>query len=297
MNRRQELSLTVVLLLLAAWLRVWDFTRLPLGFNTTELANIRMTETIRQGHIAIHYQVGDGIGRAGLYPLGNAVVATLVGDGLLGYRIYSFGAGLVFLALLYALARRLFGPPVGLIALALGAVNLQSILLARSAMPEAFVPLYAALALFMLARAFHLRRDVIYQLPATFPFAVLGVLFGLGGYLHYSALALGPVGAVFFAHLLITGQPLARRVWRAMAFVIVLATIVAVPYLISTVREPSTSEPYVLYSERPQSVTEAIDGVLGAVGGLVWRVDTRITHNLPGVSLLGPVIDTPACRC
>jgi 4-amino-4-deoxy-L-arabinose transferase-like glycosyltransferase len=290
LSRRQELTLTVVLLLLAAGLRVWDLTRLPQGFNTTELANIRMTETIRHGHIAIHYQVGDGIGRAGLYPLGNAVAATLVGDGLLGYRVFSLGAGLVFLALLYALARRLFGPPVGLIALALGAVNLQSILLARSATPETFVPLFAALAMFMLARAFHLHRDVVYHLPATFPFAVLGVLFGLSGYLHYSTLVLGPVGALFFMHLVVTGQPLARRVWRAMAFVIVLATIVAVPYLISAFREPSLSEPYILYTERPQSVTEAIDGVLGAFGGLVWRGDPNITRNLPSVSLLGPVM-------
>lgn len=290
MNRRQELLLIILLLLLASALRGWDITRLPQGFNTTELANIRMTETMRQGHIAIHYQVGDGIGRAGLFPLGNAVAVTLFGDGLLGYRVYSLGAGLVFLALVYALARRLFGPPVALIALGLGAVNLQAILLARSVTPEVFVPLVAALVLFLLARAFHLHLDIVYRLPSTLPFALLGVLFGLSGYLHYSALVLGPLGALFFAHLVLTDQPLARRVWRAMAFVIVLATVVAVPYLISTVREPSTSEPYVLWAERPQSVTEAIDGVLGALGGVVWRGDPDITRNLPEVPLLGPLL-------
>lgn len=290
MNRRQELTLIVMLLLLAAVLRMWDLTRLPQGFSTTELANIRMTETIRQGHIAIHYQVGDGIGRSGLYPVGNAVAATLFGDGLLGYRALSGGAGLVTLALVYALARRLFGPPVAVIALGLGAINLQAILLARSVTPEAFVPLFATLVLLMLARAFHLHLDIVYRLPATTPFAVLGVLFGLSGYLHYSTLALGPLGALFFAHLLLTDQPLARRVWRAMAFVIALATVVAVPYLISTAREPGTSEPYVLWSARPQSLTEAIDGALGAIGGLVWRGDSSITRNLPDAPLLGPLM-------
>lgn len=290
MNRRQELTLIVTLLLLAAGLRGWDIARLPLGFNPAELANIRMTETIRQGQLAIHYQVGDGVGRAGLYPLGNAVAVTFFGDGLLGYRALSLGAGLVWLALVYALARRLFGPPVALIALGLGAVNLEAILLARSVTPEAFVPLLATLVLFMLAYVFHLRRVVVYRLPNTLSFALLAILFGLSGYLHYSALVLGPIGALFFAHLLLTGQPLARRVWRAMAFVIVLATVVAMPYLISTAREPETSEPYVLWSARPQSVTEAIDGLLGAVGGIVWRGDPAITRNLPEVPLLGPLM-------
>lgn len=290
MNRRQELTLIVGLLLLAAGLRGWDIARLPLGFNPAELANIRMTETIRQGQLAIHYQVGDGVGRAGLYPLGNAVAVTFFGDGLLGYRALSLGAGLVWLALVYALARRLFGPPVALIALGLGAVNLQAILLARSVTPEAFVPLLATLVLFMLAYVFHLRRVVVYRPPNTLSFALLALLFGLSGYLHYSALVLGPIGALFFAHLLLTDQPLARRVWRAMAFVIVLATVVAVPYLISTAREPETSEPYVLWSARPQSVTEAIDGLLGAIGGIVWRGDPAITRNLPEVPLLGPLM-------
>lgn len=290
MNRRQETFLIVGLLLLAAVLRGWDLTHLPPGFNTDELANIRMTETIRQGHIAIHYQVGDGVGRAGLYPLGNAVAVSLVGDGLLGYRMFSLWAGLVGLALVYALARRLFGPPVALVALGLGAVNLQAILLARTAAPETLVPWYVALVLLALARAFNLYREVRFRMPDTLTFALLGVLFGLSGYLHYSALVLGPLGALFFAHLLLTDQPLARRVWRAMAFAIVMATVVAVPYLISTVREPSTSEPYTVWLERPQSVGDVIDGALRAIGGVVWHGDATVTRNLPETPLLGPLL-------
>lgn len=290
MNRRQETFLIVGLLLLAAALRVWDLTRLPPGFNTDELANIRMTETIRQGHIAIHYQVGDGVGRAGLYPLGNAVAVTLVGDGVLGYRMFSVWVGLIFLALVYALARRLFGTPVALVALGLGAVNLQAVLLARTAAPETLVPLYVTLALLMLARAFNLYREVRFRIPDTLTFALLGVLFGLSGYLQYSALALGPLGALFFVHLLLTDQPLARRVWRAMAFSIVLATVVAVPYLISTFREPGTSEPHTLWLARPHSAGDVIDGALRAIGGVVWHGDAAITRNLPQTPLLGPLL-------
>lgn len=290
MNRRLEYSLIVGLLLLAAVLRVWDLTRLPPGFNTDELAHIRITETIRQGHIAIHYQVGDDVGRAGLYALGNAILVSLVGDGLLGYRMLSWAAGMVLLALIYALARRLFGLPVALIALGLSAVNLQAILLARTVTPETLVPSYITLTLLVLARAFNLRREVRFRLPLTLPFALLGVLFGLSGYLHYAALPLGPIGAVFFGHLLLTRQPLSRRVWNAMLFVVVLATVVALPYLISTARETAISEPYVLWTERPRSLSDAIDGVLGAFGGLVWKGDPRITHNLPDVPLLGPLM-------
>src|SRR5690606_22694837 len=83
---------------------------------------------------------------------------------------------------------------------------------------------------------------------------------------------------------------LSRRVWSAAVFVIVLTTVIALPYLLSTLRDPQSSELYVMWSERPRSVAELIDGALHAVSGVIWRGDFRVTENLPPTPLLGPVM-------
>lgn len=290
MNRRRELWLVILLLLLAAGLRIWDLTRLPPGFSYDELAYIRLTEAARNGDVAVYYNVGDNRGHAGMAAIINAPIRTFIGDGLLGYRIFSVWGGLVALALVYALARRLFGPTVALVALGVMAVNLRAILLARTASAEAFVPLYTTLVLLMLVVAFHLRREIEYRVPATLPFAVLAFLFGLSGYLHHTTLVLGPVSALFFLHLILTKQPLSRRVWNAGIFVVVLATVIATPYLISTLREPSASEPYILYEQRPHDLSETIDAAFRAVGGLIFQGDPGITQNLPNDALVGPAV-------
>ncbi len=288
MNRRRELVLVTALLLLAVVLRAWDLSRLPPGFHDDELAHIRITETVRSGNVAVYYQVGDGHGRAAVYAIANMLVTDLVGTGLFGYRVFSLWGGLLSLAVLYRLARRLFGVPVALVALGIMTVNLRAVLLARTATPEAFVPLLTLFTLWYLVAAFNVRQDVRYRTPQTLPFAMLALAFGLSGYLHFTALVVGPLGGLFFAHLLITRQPLSRRVWNAAVFVIVLTTVIAVPYLLSTLRDPQSSELYVLWSERPQSVTDLVDGALHAVSGVIWRGDFRVVENLPPVPLLGP---------
>ena len=290
LNRRRELVLVTALLLLAVALRAWDLSRLPPGFHDDELAYIRITETVRGGNIAVYYQVGDGHGRAAIYPIANMLVSDAVGTGLFGYRVLSLWSGLLSLAVLYRLARRLFSVPVGLVALGLMTVSLRAVLLARTATPEPFVSLITLITMWCLVAAFNVRQDVRYRTPLTLPFAMLALAFGLSGYLHYTALVVGPLGALFFAHLLFTRQPLSRRVWSAAVFVIVLTTVIALPYLLSTLRDPQSSELYVMWSERPRSVAELIDGALHAVSGVIWRGDFRVTENLPPTPLLGPVM-------
>jgi 4-amino-4-deoxy-L-arabinose transferase-like glycosyltransferase len=289
-SRRTELLAVTSLLLVAVVLRVWDITRLPPGFSDNELAYIRITETVRQGEVAVHYQVGDGHGRAGMYGIINAVVVGLVGDGLLGYRLLAFWSSLLTLALLFVFTRRLFGATLALVALAFMTVNLRAILLARTATAETLVPLFVLLTLLALAAAFNLHEQVRFRVPDTLPFALLAILAGTSGYLHFTTLVLGPLSAVFFVHLLITRQPLSRRMWSSMVFVIVLATVVAVPYLISTLRHPDLSEPYIVWDQRPRSLADLVNGVLGAISGVVWRGDTRAAQNIPDAPLLGPVL-------
>ncbi len=290
MARYHPRILITALLMLAAVLRLWGLGSLPPGFSADELAHIRITEAIKAGEVSVYYQVGDGQTRAVLFGVLNAFVTNLVGDGLIGYRLLPVWSGLVGLSLFYALGRRLFGAPVSLAALAIGVVTVRPVLLARTVTAETLVPLYTALTLWWLIRAFNLRREVTFRVPYTLPFAVLAALFGASGYLHYSTLLLGPLGFAFFLHLWLTGQPLSRRVWSMWVFVVVLATIVALPYLISTLRDPQMSEAYTWWRERPTDVQEAIDGLLRAVGAIIWEGDARVTVNVGQRALLGPAL-------
>lgn len=290
MNRTHPRLLVTALLVLAAVLRLWDLSHLPPGFSENELAYIRITEAIQAGEVSVYYQVGDGQTRTVLFGGLNALVSTLVGDGLIGYRLLPVWSGLLWLALTYALGRRLFGAPLALATLAIMAVTLRPVLLARTVTAEALVPLYTTLTLYWLARAFNLHRQVTFRVPHTLPFAILAALYGVSGYLHYSALLLGPLGFAFFLHLWLTRQPLSRRVWSMWLFVIALATIVALPYLISTLRDPQMSEAYTWWRERPSGMTAGGDGLLRAIGAIVWQGDARVTANVPEHALLGPAL-------
>ncbi|WP_162909560.1 glycosyltransferase family 39 protein [Aggregatilinea lenta] len=290
MNRHKEIILVTLLLLLAAVFRSWDLSRVPSGFSDEELAYIRLTEAVETGNIAVYYQVGDDHGRSGLYAVANAIVTRFTGDGLLGYRLLSFWASLLSLALLYIVARRLFGRYVALMALGVMSVNLHAVVLARTATAESLVPLYVLLVLYVLVVAFHVGRSVRFHTPSTTAFALLAVLFGASGYLHYTTLIVGPLGALFFVHLLLTRQPLSRRIWSVVIFVLVLATIVALPYLTSTIRELHNSELDIFVVERPRTLADLVDGMLGAVGGILWQGDTRLAYNVPDVALLGPLL-------
>ncbi len=290
MNRSQSRILITALLVLAAVLRLWDLAHLPPGFNNDELAHIRITEAIKAGEVSVYYQVGDGQTRAVLFGALNTLTTNLIGDGMIGYRLLAVWSGLVGLALLYALGRRVFGAPVALTAAAIMAVTLRPVLLARTVTAEPLILLYTTLTLWWLVRAFNLRREVTFRVPYTLPFAVLAALFGGSGYLHYATLLLGPLGFAFFLHLWLTRQPLSRRVWSMGVFVVVLATIVALPYLISTLRDPQMSEAYTWWRERPTSFRGAIDGLLRAVGAIIWQGDARVTANVGQRPLLGPVL-------
>jgi hypothetical protein len=204
--------------------------------------------------------------------------------------MFSVWGGMIALALLYTLARRLFDPYVALVALGIMTVNLRAILLARSVTSESWVPLYTLLTLLVLVIALNLRHEIRFRTPQTLPFTLLAILFGGSGYLHYSILILGPIGALFFIHLLITHQPISRRMWSVGIYVLVLATVVAVPYLISSVREWETSELHPLWTQRPQSLSDVVNGAFSALGAMIWEGDPRATHNLPSSPLVGPAV-------
>ena len=131
MSSRVGYLLAVLLLLFAAVLRLHTLTALPVGFNNDEITDVQVTERVRLGGIEVFYDLGNGEGREGLYHMIQAALTSVFGNGLFGYKLLSLWAGLLVLAVVYALAQRLFGPVVGVAALALLVPNMWMIILSH----------------------------------------------------------------------------------------------------------------------------------------------------------------------
>ncbi len=288
--RSLELALIVLILLVTAGLRIADLTRLPPGFNSDELTNIQIAETVRVGRIATFYNFGPPIGGyEGLFPVLQSVITTVIGDGLLFYRVLPLWCGLLSVALMYRLARRLFGPLAGLGAAVALTVTLWPVLLSRSAIREALLlPIILSLLLVM-ARALHLSRHMGPEAPVTVSYTMLGVLISLAVYTHWTGLMGGPLLLSFLGYLIVTRQPISRRVLGFSAFALLVGAILGIPYLTFTLRRLSWSGFYTFWANRPDNIGMLINNTLKTLASLMFVGDSSPQHNLPGLPLLGPV--------
>lgn len=275
--------LAVLILLASAALRLTALSALPPGFNDRELTTLRLVETARQGRIEVFYDLGEEQGgREGLFAQTQAALTSFIGVGLFTDRMLPFFLGMFAVAIVYALGRTLYGPPAGLAAMALMAANMLAILLSRSTVAEAAVPAYVALVLLLLARAFPIHGRPLHHDPGMLTFAALGILLGLGFYITPVAFFVVLVAVIFIAYMVITHQPLTRRMFSLTWFALVLLIVVATPYLIASLQNPALSG-----SRRVFEVgTASFSGILQSLGGLLFEGDLNAAWNYPGRPLI-----------
>jgi 4-amino-4-deoxy-L-arabinose transferase-like glycosyltransferase len=290
LSRRLEILLITLVFLLAAALRLTDLTRLPPGFSNEEITNISISEMVRTGAIASFYNVGDpGSGREGLYPLAQALVANLLGDGRLPYRILSVWCGLISLALLYSLTRRLFGQFAGLIAALMLTVTFWPVLLSRAVIRETLLLPLLLVTLLIMTRALHLTRRIEPNPPSTLMYTALGVLIASLAYTHWSGLVLIGLFVVFIIYLVVSRQPISRRVLGYSSFALLVLLIVAIPYITFTARVPVLSGFNAFWSQRPESIGSLLSSIIQVVASIGLIGDSRLDHNWPGSALIGPI--------
>ncbi len=285
LQRRISYFIAVVILLLAAILRLHNLIEIPLGLQEDEITNIRITETARNGDIAVFYDLGDE-GREGLYHFVLVFITSFIGHSPLGFRLLSVWTGLLAVAMTYALGRRLFGQLAGLAAMGLIAVSLWPNLLARQILREALLPLYVAYALLTVASLLPVYRRRRRRGDNTTTAAVLGILLGTVAYIHPSGLLLITVSLLFILYMILSGQRISRRRLSYINFSVLLLIIFSMPYLISSIRELNLSGVARLVGDVPDiSPSAPIESLIG----LFVRGDPNPTHNLPGRPLIDPV--------
>ncbi len=288
MSTRKSYTLAVLILLVAAGLRLWNFATLPPGLHEDQITDIYITEHfVRQGRIQVFYDLDElynqgSEGREGLYHMALATNTLLIGDGLFSYHILSLWMGLLTVALTYALVKRLFGALAGVAAMALLAFNMWAIQLSRGVGRETIVPLLVTAILFSLASALSVRRRTNRQRASTTAFATLGLLLGLGFHIHPVSLMITLASMVFILYMLFTRQPMSRRSLSYIGFAILLMVIISIPYLISSLRLPELAATGRIFGD--------FHGFLRTLGnslvGIIFEGDKNPAYNLPGRPLI-----------
>lgn len=282
MFNRVSYALVVILLLVAAAFRMTDLGSLAPGFSASEFNDIRIAETVRQGRVEVFYPLG-GEGREGLYQaLVMAVTGT--GGGLIGYRILSVWLGLLTLALIYALGKRLFNPLAGLAAAALLAVSMLPIILSRTVTPEAALPLYITAVMLALAYSMAVSGEQPNVQSRTAAFAALGILLGLGFYLHPISILIALFSVLFIVTVVFTRRSMSRRTLSYTWFAVVIMIVIATPYVTSSIQRPALAAAgRLLVNDTSKSI---LDSVTSGINGWFTLGDSSPEYNLPGRPLI-----------
>lgn len=286
MSSRVGYLLAVILLLVGAGLRMTQLTTLPAGLNNAEITDVRVTERVRQGSIEVFYDLGAGAGREGLYHTVQAAVTAVFGNGLFGYKLLAFWAGMLALAVVYALAQRLFGALVAVGALALLTTNMWAIVLSRQVGQETVLPLLVSLVLLALARTLSVYKGIHARLPDTTAFAVLGVLLGLGFYVHPAHYLIVLFSMVAIAFRLASRERLSRQTVSYLLFSLLLMIIIAVPYMVSTIRLPGLSGAARVFDGYTIAGNPPFEAITDTIGGILFVGDANPAHNVPGRPLI-----------
>jgi 4-amino-4-deoxy-L-arabinose transferase-like glycosyltransferase len=290
LSSRTYYVLAVLVLLLAAALRIWQLTTVPIGFSEPELAHIDlMRDEIQHGNIRVFYELDsatnpDGVGQEGLYHNILALSSFAFGEGTFGLRMLSVFAGIITVAMMYSLGVRIFGYLAGLASATLLAVMMWMILLSRLVLVETLIPLFVTAVLLMLVRTMPVYQRARAETTNTVDFAVLGALLGLGLYLHPASLFVLLLAVIFVTYIIIWHSPILSRRMSYIGFALLMLVIIAIPYLLSSIRLPELAATGRLFGEYGSIPASIID----SIGSLLWRGDDMPIHNFPN----RPLVDT-----
>jgi hypothetical protein len=279
LSSRVGFVVAVLLLLIAAGARLWQLDTLPPGISTGEVDNIRIAEAIRNGQIEVFYdlsEIGESGGREGFYHAVLAVSTGIMGQGLLTYRLVSVFISLITVALVYAIGMRLYGPLAGLCAMAVMTLGMLPIIIGRTIGPEALLPLVFSTILLALIHALPVYRPD--REPATISYSVLGISLGIGFYVHPFSILFTGLALAFIIYMARRKNGLNLRTISYIGFALLVAAIIAIPYLSSTLQMPDLDGTHRLFNH----ISLNIQTLWRGVNGLFFIGDANPLYNLPG---------------
>jgi 4-amino-4-deoxy-L-arabinose transferase-like glycosyltransferase len=282
-RRRSYLAIVVLLLLVAAFFRLWHLTTIPPGLLREELVNAQLADSLRRGNVSVVY---DEIspGREGLYITLLSALTALTGRGLMLWRVPSVYLSLLGLSVTASLMKRLIGPRAALLTVGLMAVAFWPVWMGRAALHVTMMPLMSALVAYILTRAFAAED----RLEGGLWFTIGGLVVGLALYAHVTAWVLLLIIGAFLIYLRLVNRNVLRLQWENIVYALVLALVVTLPLWIYLAQHPGIRA-LVPLREQADLLADLPRRVGVSLSGLALRGDMLPNHNVPGRPALDPV--------
>ena len=235
-------TILLLIVLLAAFLRIWQISTVPAGLHPDEALNGNVArQALETGRFAVFYP--ENFGSEGLYINVTAASIGVFGSTKWALRIVPAVFGILTGWGICMLGDEMFTPPIGLIAAFFTATSFWHLNFSRIATRAVSAPCFLVWAMFFLLAAFR-RRSLAW-------YAIAGAIYGLGfhTYLAYRITPLLVAGVLAYFYL-------RTRTWKPIALFSLCAALMALPlalYLLSTPEAMSsrTSQVSVLHSQHP----------------------------------------------
>jgi 4-amino-4-deoxy-L-arabinose transferase-like glycosyltransferase len=285
--RFKNLLPVIALLILAAGLRVWQIDRVPPGLHDDEVINGQIVENqIFAGHPSIFYSTD---GREGLFHLTLAATLRFIGYNPLGWRFAGFAWGMIGLAAIYALARRLLDRRVAFITLAFAATSFWSIYEGRAATRSVSLIAVSALAALAFFRA--------WQQPdrsGRRRWVIAGVFTGLMLYTYIAARVMPLAFVALLIYLAVAQWPAWRASWRGIGVYTVTAVVVAAPLAIYLEQHSSVDTRFqaltgTIDAARQGNFMPVLTTTLQTLGMFVWQGDPQWHYNVAHTPVFDPL--------
>ena len=291
------------LLLAGAALRLFGLNNLsPPGITHDEVAHWLINRSILAGEHAIYFTEAYGH-EAGFHYLQTGFMA-LIGDNVLALRLPAAFCGLLGVAVTFALARKLFGKNVALVAAGLLAVLFWPVFYGRLALRAISLPLVAGLSAYFWWKGWEFKgvkgrrgeRVIgLFTRSPVHPFTLSGFFAGLSLHTYMAARAVPIFYALWLVYLAIFHWRDFKRRWQGIVLFVVLFAAVAAPLVIYLQTTPD-AEFRISEVDAPLQALRSGDlepvlsnglkllGMFGFVGDPLWR------EGVPSAPVFEPVV-------
>jgi len=271
----------ILILALAAWLRLYQLGSVPVGLYCDEAMDGNdAIEAAESGHLRVFYPENNG--REGLYINLAVPLVALLGNTVAAIRLPAALIGILTVWLVYLLAGGLFSEPVALLAAFFMATSTWDMHVNRLTHRAGFgTCLLVLAACLVLAGARRVQRGQ----PFVKILLLAGAAYGLGFH-TYTSFRVTPVlvSAVWLCALWRARS--AKRLpafWKASAAFVAAATLTIAPLAIYFVRHPDdfskrASQVSALQNDRP--VRTIANNVLATAGMFFYEGDPDWRHNI-----------------
>ena len=279
----RSLWIMVAILLLAAAFRFLAIDSAPPGWRDDELIEYNMDRRIADGWRPLF--INEAEGHEPVYHYLHAGTILLFGDNIIGYKWLPMACGLLTIALTYALARRMFGVKVALLAAALLAVSFWPIMYSRFGVRHIGVLPWMLGAFYLLYPSPSPENQERLRASTWAKTAVAGLFLAAALMTYFAGRAVPIILIGFLIYLLIFNRSILRRVWWRYLLAIGIAGLVALPMFIQIANTPGGEKrtqvvggPLIELSKG--HVQPAIDTTLGTLGMFTFAGDPEWLYNV-----------------